>query len=125
MRTIVMLPRILTVLTLCFVAFAGCTNGPSTAGAGTSTSEVGQRIKGQIDTFVEEAKKSPARAKGSLGLMLESLEGNAERGAAFAKVRDEAKKLQELYTSNAGKDEISAQLEALQASANALASEGG
>lgn len=116
-----MFTRNLLLLAACLLFFTGCPAGPATQGGGTTDPEVGQRIKGQIDSFVEEAKKSSARGKANLSLLLESLEGNAERGGDFAKVRDEAKKLQELYQANAGKGEISAQIEALQAAANELA----
>lgn len=76
--------------------------------------------KDQVETFLTKAEKAPSRAAGDLALLLESLEGSAERSEAFAKVRDEAKKLQELLEANAGKDEVTEQMASLRSATGKL-----
>lgn len=99
---------------------SGCLQGPANQGVGTSNPEVAQGVRDQVTSFVSDAQKSPKTAKGKLDLMLESLDGAAERGGEFVKVRDEAKKLQSLYESKADKGAVKSQLDSLQAAANGL-----
>ena len=115
-----MFTRNLILMAACLLLFSGCPAGPATDGGGTSDGEFGQATKQQIEAFLTKAEKAPSRAKGDLSLLLESLEGSAERGGAFEKVRDEAKKLQEMMQSNAGKDELNTQMTSLRSAANEL-----
>ncbi len=115
-----MFTRNLLLLAACLILFTGCPAGPATDGGGTSDGEFGQATKQQIEAFLAKAEKAPSRAKGDLSLLMESLEGSAERGGAFEKVRDEAKKLQEMMQSNAGKDELNTQMTSLRSAANEL-----
>ncbi|MCC9606935.1 hypothetical protein LOC68_15375 [Blastopirellula sp. JC732] len=104
----------------CLVFFTGCPSGQGSQGVGVTDPEVAQTVSNQVVEFVEGAAKSPKSAKGRLDLMLESLDGAAERGGEFVKVRDEAKKLQSMYEAKAGDAELKAQLETLKSAANAL-----
>lgn len=110
----------LFLVVLCLSLFAGCMPGPASQGGGTSDGEFGQATKDLVETFLTKAEKAPSRAQGELALLLESLEGSAERSEAFAKVRDEAKKLQELLQSKAGKEEVKAQMTSLRSAASEL-----
>ncbi|MBA2113094.1 hypothetical protein [Bremerella alba] len=119
-----MITRNLFLLAAILILFTGCPAGPATQGGGTSDGEIGQLTKDQIEAFLTKAEKAPSRAKGDLSLLLESLEGSAERSEAFAKVRDEAKKLQELFQSNAGKSELNQQMTSLRAASDQLPTPG-
>lgn len=115
-----MITRNLLLLAAFLLLFTGCPAGPATEGGGTSDAEIGQVTKDLVDSFLAKAEKAPARAKGDLSMLLESLEGSAQRSEAFAKVRDEAKKLQDLYQSNADKSELTGQMTSLRAASDEL-----
>jgi len=115
-----MLTRNSILLAAILILFTGCPAGPATEGGGTSDGEVGQMTKEQVEDFLAKAEKAPSRAKGELSLLLESLDGAADRGEAFTKVRDEAKKLLELMQANASKSELTDQMATLRSAANEL-----
>lgn len=115
-----MISRISLFLIFALITSVGCARGQASQGAGTTDPEVAKMVQGQVDEFVTKAEKSAARAKGELDLLLESLEGAAGRSAAFAKVRDEAKTLQEMYATNAPKQQIEEQLNSLKVASSEL-----
>ncbi|TWT32605.1 hypothetical protein [Blastopirellula retiformator] len=111
--------RLLLVL-VGFLFCTGCFSGPGSEGVGVTDPEVGKTVQSQVENFVTVAQKSPRAAKGNLDLMLESLDGAADRGEGFAKVRDEAKKLQSMYQAKAKDAKLKAQMQTLKTTADAL-----
>ncbi|UUO06495.1 hypothetical protein M4951_24505 [Blastopirellula sp. J2-11] len=112
--------RSFSLIAACLLFCTGCPSGPGSQGVGTTNPEVAQSVHDQVTDFVNVAEKSPRSAKGNLDLMLESLEGASDRGEGFAKVRDEALKLQSMYQEKADKDALKSQMKSLQAAADAL-----
>ena len=82
-------------------------------------------VQKSIDEFIASAKKQPKAAAQNLSVLMESLEAYAsEFEGPYVALRDEAKKLLEMYQSSAAKDKINAQLELLKQKADALSGGG-
>ncbi|MCR9230768.1 MAG: hypothetical protein NXI29_07120 [bacterium] len=105
------------------VSLTGCGGPPSTPPP--SDTEKSEMVQKSIDEFIASAKKQPKAAAQNLSILMESLESYAtEFEGPYIEVRDEAKKLQELYQSSAAKDKIAAQLEVLKQKASSLSGGG-
>ena len=104
-------------------ALTGCGGPPSSPPPSeTEKSEVAQK---SIDDFIASAKKNPKGAAQQLSVLMESLEAYAsEYQGPYIALRDEAKKLLEMYQNSADKDKINAQLEVLKQKADALSGGG-
>ena len=93
------------------VAFwlAGCSDAGSTPPP--QTQQIGGQAKKQVLDFVAAAKKTPKKAPENLAMLNELLEAYAsEYGKEFEPVKEEGRKLQELYKKKASQAEIQAQL---------------
>jgi hypothetical protein len=110
-------------LFLLTVSVVGCGGPPSTPPP--SETEKSDMVQKSIDEFIASAKKQPKAAAQNLSVLMESLEAYAsEFEGPYVALRDEAKKLLEMYQSSAAKDKINAQLELLKQKADALSGGG-
>lgn len=105
------------------VSLAGCGGPPTTPPATDSEqSEVAQK---SIDDFIAAAKKQPKEAAQNLSILMESLEAYAsEFQGPYVELRDEAKKLLDMYQNSAARDKVDAQLDVLKQKSDALSGGG-
>ncbi|QDT26253.1 hypothetical protein Enr10x_15540 [Gimesia panareensis] len=81
-------------------------------------SEVAQK---SIDDFIAAARKEPKQAAQKLSILMESLEAYAsEFQGPYVELRDEAKKLLDMYQNSAAKEKIDAQLDVFKQKSDAL-----
>ncbi|SFJ24775.1 hypothetical protein [Planctomicrobium piriforme] len=112
------MPRFSVFLTIVLLASCGCGRTAISSGG---THAAAESTKKTVNTFVEDAKKTPATAPQQLTTLLESIEANANAlGGNFVAVADSAKELKAKYDSKAPKPEIEAATAKLKSSADAL-----